>query len=163
MLVNCLSPLTLHYSVRYIPVGYKPTSPPSPFLPCITQFVLCQLAINPVHPLLPSFSPTKSWLSSNVDHQRVTTQDAPQWFRNAENWDGNLGPLACPFAHSLALHSYFLALHCLLCSHALLRSLFACMLTHSLNHSHAHSLTRSFLSSWGSVFLNVSNSDCCEP
>ena len=45
------------------------------------------------------------------------------WSRITRNTDWSTGPLACPFARSLAPLTHLLAPHCLLCSHAPLHSL----------------------------------------
>ena len=64
------------------------------------------------------------------------------WFRTAMNPDLSTGPLARPFDRSLAPLTHSLALHCLLCSCAPLRSL-------------GRSLAHSFPSLRGSVWLDV--------
>ena len=55
-----------------------------------------------------------------------------QWFRTAKNQDVSTGPLACPFARSLAPLTHSLALHCLLCMRPLIHS-FICFLAHALS------------------------------
>ena len=77
------------------------------------------------------------------------------WSRITKNTDWSTGPLARPFACSLAPLTHLLALHCLLCSHV------------PLAHTTAliHSLTRSLTHSQNSRKVNckISKSGCSEP
>ena len=68
------------------------------------------------------------------------------WCIITKNPDLSIGPLACPFAHSLAPLTRSLAPHCLLRSCALLRS-FVRLLAHF-----AHSLTCGKVNDWMATF-----------
>ena len=66
------------------------------------------------------------------------------WSKTTENLDGSTGPLAHPFARSLALLTHSLAPHCSLCS---------CATLCSFVHFPAHSLPSSWESD--SMFHNA--------
>ena len=74
----------------------------------------------------------------------VETAAEVQWFRSAKNRVVNTGPLACPFARSLAPLTHSLAPPCLLCSRAPLCS-FVCSLAH-FTHSQAVEKVRILMS-----------------
>ena len=74
------------------------------------------------------------------------------WSITAKNTDCSTGPLACPFARSLAPLTRSLAPDCSLCSRPPLRSL-----VHSLAHF-THSLDRGTVNDWmaiSSVFFSI--------
>ena len=72
-------------------------------------------------------------------------QPTPLWFRSAKNRDVSTGPLARPFAHSLAPLTRSLAPDCSLHSRPPLRSL-----VRSLAHF-AHSLARGTVNDWMAI------------
>ena len=68
---------------------------------------------------------------SKIKEKRKEAAASAQWVRTAKNWDVSNGPLARPFALSLAPLTHSLARHCWLRLRAPLRSL-VCSLAHSL-------------------------------
>ena len=77
----------------------------------------------------------------------MTRRISAQWPGTAKNRDVSTGPLARPFARSLAPLTRSLAPDCSLCSHPPLRSL-----VRSLAHF-AHSLTRGTVNDWMAILF----------
>ena len=83
---------------------------------------------------------------SKINCRQGSSEASARWARKAKNRDVSTGPLACPFARSLAPLTRLLAPHCSLRSRAPLRSLV---------RSLAHSLAPELVGQWN-IFVQFS-------
>ena len=82
----------------------------------------------------------------------LASEERAQWFRSAKNQNVSTGPLACPFARSLAPLTHSLAPPCLLRSRIPLRS-FVCSLAHFI-HSQARGKVYNLMSQYHLVLTH---------